>query len=533
MQNMKFYNLVIIIFNQTFGIKKDKNEERHGAFPDLFPTYQLRRDLEDISHGKPIRDSSIYIAAINRFFNSDNPQCIDKTTILIERLESEGYLSGLSGVDISTKCDQNTLSIYNKLILDIWNYYYSQYLSDTRESGEVYSISQSVLDSIICEYSKYRLPVSLEFYQQRLPDIIALKNKKNPDSLYTSIETEYVYFFKNVLENNLFYTLSREDRTIFFNTLYSLSDILDQIHHKDSYRINLELLTFFNGIYADNYNNICVDDIRRIQGCIYAISIENTNASLQGNMKLTRSNNITRIDTSYKPITITEKLDLCSTALKNLLFNKKLQPLDNCFQEECYIPLYENRLRRRRDIKKDEIENLRVLSLIYSNIAACTLQYVKNKIDLDTHYDKYIEICELYHERSGYIRNLIVRITKNIYGEKSSEYKDALLFLAAYYHSVATRYFYMKKFAKSIVIRSVLYSFFMSLDLKEKAHTQLELAPVDIYEQNGGNNIYSNTTEEFFMTHSKNFYYLSTYKLMPYNDFKMLVNEYKRYKELF
>ena len=48
----RFYNLVLIIFNQTFGIKKNKNEERFGASPKLFPTYQLGRDLRLIQAGK-------------------------------------------------------------------------------------------------------------------------------------------------------------------------------------------------------------------------------------------------------------------------------------------------------------------------------------------------------------------------------------------------------------------------------------------------------------------------------------------------
>lgn len=59
--------------------------------------------------------------------------------------------------------------------------------------------------------------------------------------------------------------------------------------------------------------------------------------------------------------------------------------------------------------------------------------------------------------------NLIIRITKKMYGETSSEYKESLYFLAAHYHSIATKYFYIEKYADSIAIRSVLYSFYTTM----------------------------------------------------------------------
>lgn len=532
MNNERFFDLVETIFNKTFGIKKDKNHERHGAFSDFFYSDQLGRDLKSISKGKPIRNPSIYRAAIDGFFNT--PDCIEKTTLLIETLELKGYLSGLDGADILTKCDQHTISLYKKLLLDIWNYYYTQYSTGSSDTKEVYSISQEVIDKIIKKYTKYRLPISLDFYQQRIPDIIDLLRSKNPDSLYSSLETEYVYFFKNVLENKSFYTLSREDRVVFFNALYVISDILNRIHHKDAYNIDLEMLTFFNEIYNDNFNNICVNDIRRIQGCIYAISIESTNESLRGNIKLTENQNMIRFDSAYSPITYKTKLQMCDTALRNLLTNNKLRKLDACFEEADYIPLYENRLQRKRDISSEEINELYVLSLVYSNIAVCTLQYIKQKIDISSKYDEYIEICETYHNRSRYIRTLIVRITQRMNGEESSEYIDALHFLATYYHSVATRYFYMKKYSDSILIRSVLYSFYMTLDLKEKARMQLDLVPITLYEDCGGNGkLYEQTTKSFIKEHRTAFLYLSKKDLISYDDFRRLVIDYHKFKELF
>mgnify|MGYP006925953614 FL=1 len=195
-------------------------------------------------------------------------------------------------------------------------------------------MSKSILDSIIQKYTKFRLPVILDFYRQRIPDIIELLRIKKPDDLYESIETEYIYFFKNVLDNKSFYTLPREESILFMNTLYAISDILDKVHHKDSYRINLEILDFFNRIHCDDFTCIGVDDIRKIQGCIYAIAIETTNESIQGNIKLTRNGNLIRVENGYQPITQKEKLDMCDKALRNLLKNQALKKLDSNSDEE-------------------------------------------------------------------------------------------------------------------------------------------------------------------------------------------------------
>lgn len=528
LSNERFYDLVETIFNKTLGIKKDKNHERGGSFSDLFYSDQLGRDLKAISVGKPIRDPNLYIGAINGFFKKVDSESIEKTSMLIGTLEMKGFLIGLEGADILSKCDRNTIGTYKKLLLDIWNYYYGQYSSESNTSNVAYSISQDLLDSIIQKYVEFRLPVSLDFYQQRIPDILEALKIKDPDSLYSSIETEYVYFFKNVLENQSFYTLSREERTIFFNTLYTISDILDKTHHKDSYSVNLEILSFLNDIYDDDFTNISVDDIRRIQGCLYAISIETTDESLQGNIKLTKNGNMTRDNKSTNPITYKSKLDICDQALRNLLKNKKLQKLHIHIENDNYISLYENRLQRNRNVSVDEINELYVLSLVYSNIAACTLQYIKQRIDIDKKLNDYIEICETYHDKSQYIRNLIVRITKKIFGEASSEYNDSLHFMATYYHSLATRYYYMKKYADSIAIRGVLYNFYMSLDLKKKAQQQLDLAPISLYEQSGGNSkSYEITTRNLFSKRKKDFSFLVGTKIISYDDFSILYREYQ------
>lgn len=531
LNNESFKNLVLIIFNQTLGILPYHNE-RNGLYVNFFPSYQLGRDLKKIEQNKPLPNPGIYVSAINDFFDSEPSICIEKTTQLLEQLVSNGYIQNLNGPDILSKCDKNTLDTYHKLVLDIWNHYYTQYSQASNINIEAYSMSQSILDAIIEKYTKFRLPVILDFYRQRIPDIIDLLRTKKPNDLYESIETEYVYFFKNVLDNKSFYTLSREESTLFMNTLYAISDILDKTHHMDSYRINLEILDFFNRIHCDDFSNIGIDDIKKIQGCIYAISIESTEESIQGNIMLTHNENLARKESEFQPITQKQKLDMCNKALRNLLKNQTLKKLNANFDEEIYITLYENRLQRNRTVSLEEIKELYVLSLVYSNIAACTLQYIKQGIDISIKYNDYIETCESYHEKSRYIRNLIIRITRKEYGENSVYYTEALHFLATYYHSVATRYFYMKKYAESITIRSVLYTFYTTLGLKDKAHMQLELAPVSLYEKNGGNaKSYTDFTKSFISKHKKDFSYLFCTNIQSYDIFKAQVDEYQIYKK--
>lgn len=532
----RFYNLVLIIFNQTFGIKKNKNEERFGASPKLFPTYQLGRDLRAIQAGKKLNDVSIYIGAINDFFELPHEECIEKTTQLIERLFSEGYLTDIGQADILNKCDKNTLELYKNLLIDIWTYYYGQYTStsDKQIYQGVYSIPQETIKNIISKYTEFHLPVSLDFYKNRVHDILDLLKTNDPHSSYLSIEAEYIYFFKNVLENDLFYTLSRDDKVIFFNTLYTISDILDKTHHKDSFKINLELLAFFNQIYADNYYNIELDDIRKIQGCIYAIAIDTTAESTQGVMKLTPNNNLTRKTDSIKPISQADKYEMCIQALTNLLNHKNLHTINKVFEDEGFLETYERRLKRNGNFRSEDAKQLYVLSLIYSNIAATHLQYIKHNLGTAHELNEHIHICTDFHERSRYIRKLLIYINKAMYGPESPEYEEAIDFLANFYHSLATRYYYQKKYAYSIAIRSVLYNYFLSLGAKEKANMQLQLSPIAAYEQNNGTaQLYETSVKTLLSSYKKDFAYLSTTEMIHYDEFKDLVNQYLKYKDMF
>ena len=528
MPNENFKNLVEIMFNQALGIMKTHNTSRGGSFPELFGSAGLQRDLKNISDSKPFLNPNIYVTAIKEFFNNDD-KYIDKIPLLIERLESEGYIMGFDENDILNKCNERTAPIYKKILLDIWGFYYSNYLEN---DFKIYSIPQNDIDKITKRFAENPISVNLKFYQQRLPEILELLRTQNPNELYTNIKTEYMYVFKNVLEGKSFYFLSQEEKKVFFDTLYAVSDILDKVHHEDSYQINLEILSFLNEINDDDYENIGIEDIRKIQGCVYAIAIEDTEKSLQGNMKLTPHKNLTCIKKDYKPITREGKLDMCYQALKSLLSNTMLSKLNNYFKEEIIISPYERRLLSggRRKISNDEIKNIYVLSLIYSNIAACKLQYIKHKINNFPKNAVKIELDE-YHDKSRYLRDLIVRIVKKNYGETSLAYQRTVCVLADYYNTVATKYFYLEQYDYCIAIRSVLYCFYISLGLREKAYIQLRLTPISLYEQRKGNGqSYTKNTKSFFdkkKEYKIDFSHLTTER-MTYDEFSQLV---KRYQE--
>lgn len=309
---------------------------------------------------------------------------------------------------------------------------------------------------------------------------------------------------------------------------------MDKTHRKDSFKINLELLTFFNQIYADNYYNIDLDDIRKIQGCIYAIAIDTTAESTQGVIKLTPNNNLTRKTDSIKPISQAAKYEMCIQAFANLLNHKNLHTINKIFEDEGFLETYERRLKRNGNFRPEDVKQLYVLSLIYSNIAATHLQYIKHNLGTAHELNEHIHICTDFHERSRYIRNLLICINKAMYGTESPEYKEAINFLASFYHSIATRYYYQKKYAYSIAIRSVLYNYFLSLGAKEKANMQLQLSPIAAYEQNNGTTqLYETSVKALLSTYKKDFSYLSTTKMIHYDEFKELVNQYLKYKDMF
>lgn len=536
-ENARFKRIVEIIFKETLGIRLAQNG-RTGKYTNYFPTYQLGRDIGIITGEKKrkygtnkekIDEPEIYTGALHEFFSKGEDKYFSKTKNLIGKLQQEEYIYNPNGTDIVSKCDSNTISIFNKLILDIWNHYCNQYFLGVKDSKiKAYKIQKETVDSIVEKFIEFRLPAILDFYRDRLPDIEKSLQVKDPNNMYGDIKTEYMWLFKDVIENESFYSLSEDETRVFINTLYAISDMLDTIHHEDSYQINLEILDFFNRIHADNFENISIDDIRKIQGCIYAIAIETTDKSKQGNIKLTDNNNLIRIESGFKPISYKKKVEICVLALKNLLNNKNLKALNDKIRDEVYISLFENRIKKNRTVKISEINDLEVLSLIYSNIAACELQYIKYKSLNDTEYKKHIDICYDYHIYSGYIRYLIVRITKKFYGTDSDKYKDALLLLAKHYHALATRYFYEKKYSDCIAIRSVLYTFYHSIGLENKAIKQLGFSPIDLFEKEGGNEkLFEEMTKGTFEEEKKIFKSFSI-NIPTYEDYKEIYEKYKR-----
>lgn len=530
----RFKELAQIIFGKTLGIDRWHNE-RTGLYMDFFSSYQLGRDIKKISIEKKFTEPEIYICALNEFFNKGEKDCIDKTISLINTLLEEEYFNEPEDFNMLFKCNSDTISIYHEFIIGLWNYYYNRYEEGVEESDiEAYRAPDNILKKIEKKYVRHGLPVNLEFYKKKLPDIQELLNVNNPKELYKSIKTEYVCLFKDVIENNSFYNLSYLESCVFIDTLYAISDLLDRTHHVDSYSINLEILDFFNRIHADDFKYISLDDIRKIQGCIYAIAIEITEQSIKGNIKLTRNHNLARIESGFSPITHEKKIDMCEQALRNLLKHNKLKKLDNCMKEDYQITSLENKLKKKIYINPSEIKEIYVLSLVYSNIAACKLQYIRRNLSTRTEYEDILDKYKDYNKYSAYIRGLIVRITKKFEGEDSDEYKDALLFLASHYHSTATLCYYTKEYGYCIAIRSILFDFYYNMNFKDKARMQLELSPIELFEKdNGDADLYSKKVKSLLEGEEEYLSYLYSNKLPQYEEFKELTNVYENSKKLY
>lgn len=523
--NDRFEKLTIIIFNKTIGIRPYHNE-RKAMFMEYFGTGNLGRDIQKIRNGEPLPQPDIYKKTIKRFFSEDRDGVIPIVQSLTEELVSENYLIGIDASFLSSNCNLNTLKEYRELISEIWKYYYNLYLSDEINCWEYFSIPQKIIDNIVRKNRYRSLPVDADFYRKRASEIDEFLKIMTPDEVFTLLKTEYEFLFNNVISHRNTYTLTNGEERIFVETLYVYSNLLDKVHHEDSYDVNLYILDFLNREYNDSFYESSIADIRRIQGCIYAIAVDKPENSTKGNIGLTLHNNIFRKETGYKSITVGEKLYICNKAIRNLLNNKTMRQFNKTYEENGEIGLFENRLKKgRKYISQVELEKLCVLTLVYSNIAACTLQYIKQVINVPKHAE-YKEICEEYHNRSRYIRCLIVRITEKVFGKDHSKYKKAIEFLAEYYNSVATRYYYIKKYDDCIVIRSVLFNFYLACGMEKKAYEQTKLAAgaIAYYEKNGGSaDFYKKKESKFFNERKKDFSYLCTNEIPKYEDFKKIL----------
>lgn len=539
MTNDEFAKLLLIIFNQTLGIKKYNNNSnfRAGNFPELFTRDQLANDLATIQSGKDFSLSSIYFAAIDQFFELPQDKILSSVRSLFDELHSNRYVDNIMPLDLFEKCDANTLPEYKTLLKNLLKYYNAQYQDSIlgKENYQIYTISKDAVENILKKYTEFHLPVKLDYYLKQLPYFLNLIKTKNPDLI--DINNEYIYFFKNVLENNLFKTLSFDEKKVFFDTLYVLSDILDKKHHEDSYKINLNLLIFYNHIYNDYYLELNIDDIRKIQGCIYAIAINPDENSLIGNIKLTNNGNLTATDHVNCPITRSEKYELCLSAMLTLLKNVNIIQLDeqiNSYDNSLYLKTFEGRLKKKSKIfKKSEINDLYVLSLIYSNIATIYLQFLIHCKTTSKSINDSLDLCKRYQEKNHYIRYLYVRINALMYNNDSSEYKDSVYYFSNFYHSLATRLYHQKKYAICIMIRSVLYQYYLEeLNSKEKANMQLQLSPISQYEKSQWSaQDYEKEIKESWKICKKDFKYFNIKSLVPYDEFKSIVIEYEKYKK--
>lgn len=525
MTNLEFCELIKLIFHEAFQIRTYKNRERKGACSDLFSTYQLGRDLKLVEDGEPIVKPSLYHGAIIEFYQGPTDFCILRTSLLFERLVKEGYIICSDTGDIINKCEKNTLVMYKDLLTDIWNYYFTAYSRNELPNIQTYCVPQELSDKIILQYSKDRYGLNLNYFYEIREELKQQMETKSPDNI--SI-TRIIDTFKSLLRDKTYYALTEEEKALFIEALYTLSDILDKIHHEDAYSINLEILQFYNNLHKDDFTNIDINHVRKIQGCIYAIAIDPNESSCSGDMELTEHNNLSCKTYNPKTISKAEKYDICLAALTNLLKHNRLSKRHSSIEMNDYDS-YETKIYRKRSFTEAEIQELYVLSLIYSNIAAIHLQYVKLGSRID-HMEKCIE----YQRHSGGIRELLVRINKNMYGTDSTQHRESVNALLNFFNTVATRFYYKNNYSYATAIRAVLYSHFLSVQNKGKANMQLDLAPIAQLEQNnGGSDSFNTALQQFQTDYKKHLKHLSFNTIPSYDEFSSLVKQYQNYKAMF
>lgn len=523
----RFSELVIIIFFKTFGIKKTNNARNGGVSVKDFPSYQLNRDLKCIKNGERLLAEVIYLNAIEDFFNLPLEECIDKTVDLFEQLVVGHYIEGANEKDILSKCDDNTLPLFKELLIMVWNYYFGVYelLRACEESYliECFSVPEEIENQICCMYVEHCLPLKAEDYEEIKGFIVKNMLQQNPDTVYQGeVKGNYIKTafedFSRVIKENSFHYLSSEEKRTFLHTLYAISDVLDQNYDENSYSVNVELLSLMDTLYSDNFQKIQLEDINIVQGCVYAIAINESQDSLKGNIELTKCGNIIRKRECIQGITRTQKYEMCLAAMETILNNYKLQNyaqkianMEIIVDEESLPFPVVNKLRNGRPVMEKDYVLLTTLTKIYSNIAAIHLQYVKHKIGTEVEQRVHMESCIWYQNVACHIRYLIIRVVQRLYprddaGNYSDKYKEAVFSLASFYNTLATRFYYQKDYAATIVIRSVLYQFYILNGCDDKAAKQLDYSPFQVYENEGRNpEFYNKRKKQIFEEHRKKF----------------------------
>lgn len=528
--NTRFYKLIELIFCKTIGIKKNKNAERHGASPELFTSHQLGRDLVKVDNGEALPEPGLYLSAIGNFFNAPSNDCIEKTVNLFESLLSEGYITDTVILDAVHKCTPYTISFYKQAVIDLWLFYFSQYSTsistgqDSLSDFKTFSISKIAIEDVMKKQTQAQIHTienNLDYYINFAPLIQEQLKTKNPN--YAVIEREYTYFFKRIIEDNVLDIIPVEEQIVFFNGLYAISDVLDKTHQEDSYMINVEMLAFFNKLHADDYKYISIHDIQIIQGCTYAIAVSTPPSTINIDIQLTRHNNLTKkVRTDYH-VKKEARYAWCLKAFASLLNHEKLNKINNILETNGFIERYEERIHSTNHFQfsKEDQQQLYVLSLIYSNIAATHIQYTKHKIGTEIEMHNHLLVCEQYQAYTQYLRYLLVKICYLNYGSESEEYQESIYHYANYFNSLAVRFYYQKNYALTIAVRSVLYNYYISINAKEKADRQIALSPFDKYEQHNNNTEkYRDISNTWFKQNIEGCSFLSTQHLLTYDEYK-------------
>lgn len=558
-----FIELTDLIFCETFRINKTNhgrvtnkhylvyggNLFEHSDFPsgvypagmeifaiDSFRSNHLKKDLDIISKGESdIPNPNKYELTIKEFFKL-SPKSPQTSHDLAEQLLTT--LINKSYCQVDTDSRKNwSIDQYITIFTNCWKSYHTNY-------RHAIGLDHEPQRQVEITVSDHALPADITVYEKKMNLFLETRKEINFDHLTNieerlrrNIESDYDLFFKKTLFNNnqgIVDDLTASHRSQFFYTLYEISDILDKLDHEDACKVNLELLSFFNKYYQDDYvsssSPISIDDIRRIQGCTYAIAVRNTQNPTHNHIVLSENNNLIYCRNEnggvVDNVPSEEKFNICLTALTTLLKNKKLSDIldkinwddANPFQSINVSPTEE---------KRELISILQVLSLIFNNIATIHLQFIKFLREDNGCYSEY-------HEKSRLLRNLIIELTKDFYGMDSDEYKDAVRSLASSYNSLATFFYYKENYAKTIIIRSILYQYYKRMELDQLANNNLMNSPIMRYEEQINARInnpitYENYQRELERTY-KNDFDLLTPELLSYNDYKKIIEWYREFR---
>lgn len=379
-----------------------------------------------------------------------------------------------------------------KILTHLWHYYYDG-LCEKKEK-----LTPCNIDNYIQELAQSNLVARLEVEDfreaQRIVDKIRIKDvKEDPDK----VELIYSIFIKKFIETDMT-GLPQEEFDAFIDVVYYLSDIFDQTNDVRSYNLQAVALNSLNKYYGDDFSNIDKDNIRRLIGFIYGITIavKNNNTRSSYYIRLSENGNIITTkeekyeETQDEPL---EKLDICYTAMKNVVdchYLKKMKlgkssSKDVLKQKQDY---YKSGKYSKQYFSDELLERLELAALWSSDMAA--IHKVINEKGGDRN-NYHLNNAKKLHEYCGEVRLLLVKVYKKRSSRRSKNrdwyIKKAEAIMRRYAKSLSNLAGIKEvegNYFEAILDRCVIHKFFESiksvtLERAEERHIRLALKNLD------------------------------------------------------